>query len=269
MSNIIIGNPETYERKIQLLNPEKVIIVADFDHTITAARWASKSSFDLFWTIPRLREGFEQERAKLFDKYYPYEVDSTLTKDVRDMWMQRWWAEAIELHKRYKLHADDLSGIDYDRSVIRDGWRKFLWFCNDEGIPVHILSAWVRQVIEGTLHHNNMNYENMSIIANTLIWDNDGYNSGTNPNPPIYTGNKIDHTVDATGKQVILFWDSIDDASMAHPQHDETTLRIALYNPWTKRTIEEYLTRFDLVISCSTSTTDEWYLQRLMHQISK
>jgi len=73
-------------------------------------------------SIPRLREGFEQERASLFNKYYPYEVDPTLPKVERDKWMQEWWSEAIELHMRYKLHLDDLAGIDYKKSIIRDGW---------------------------------------------------------------------------------------------------------------------------------------------------
>ena len=267
MSNIIIGNPDTYEKKIQLLNTNNLIIVPDFDHTITAARWASASSFDLLGTIPRLQGNFEEERAALYKKYRPYEEDPSLTKEIRDMWMQQWWKEAAELHKKYRLKKTDLDEIDYSRSVIRDSWKEFLSFCHGKRIPVHILSAWIGQIITGILHHNNIHHSNMGIIANNLIWDADNYTIWTNPNPPIYTGNKQDHTVDGTGKQIILFWDGIDDASMAHPKHDETTIRVAFYNPWTMRTIEEYLTKFDVVIRCSEPRSDEWYLETLMHQI--
>lgn len=267
MSNIIIGNPETYERKISWLNQDNLIIVPDFDHTITAARWVSASSFDLLGTIPRLQKGFEQERAKLFEKYYPYETDPSLTKEVRDQWMQEWWGEAAELHRRHRLQEIDLDEIDYTRSVIRDGWKEFLLFCQAKKIPVHILSAWIGQIITGILHRNDMYHNNMGVIANELTWDADGYTIWTNPNPPIYTGNKQDHTVDGTDKQILLFWDSIDDASMAHPRHDETTIRVAFHNPWTKRTIEEYLTRFDVVIQCSEPRDDGWYLETLMKHI--
>lgn len=267
MSNIIIGNPETYERKLSKLKKEEIVIVADFDHTITAGRWASSSSFDLLGTIPRLQKKFEAERAALFQKYHPYETDPSLTKEVRDHYMRLWWSEATELHKNHGLTHSDLTHIDYDKSVIRDGWREFLGFCHTEKISTHILSAGIQQVITWVLAHHNMRYSEMPIIANTLTWDEDGNNIGSTPNPPIYTGNKLDHTVDATAKQIILFWDSIDDANMAHTKHDETTLRIAFYNPGTQRTVREFLTKFDVVIQCQDARSDEWYLWELMNHI--
>jgi Pyrimidine 5'-nucleotidase (UMPH-1) len=73
-------------------------------------------------TIPRLSTEFEADRSALFERYYPYEVDPNLSNEKRDYWMQEWWREAIGLHKRYALEISDLENIDYNRSVIRDGW---------------------------------------------------------------------------------------------------------------------------------------------------
>lgn len=267
MAPIFIADPVTYERKLSELKRDDLIVIADFDHTITAGRWANASSFDLLGTIPRLQGWFEVEQAALFHKYHPYEIDPSLSKDARDYYMRRWWSEATELHQTHGLNIADLSDIDYAQSAIRDGWREFLWFCHEEHIPTHILSAWIQQIIVWVLSHHHLQYREMPIIANSLTWDAQGNNIGTNPSPPIYTGNKSDHTVDTTGKQILLFWDSIDDASMAHTRHDETTLRVAIHNPDTKRTIDEYLTKFDVVIQCQDPRSDEWYLWELLAHI--
>lgn len=260
MSNIIIGNPDTYERKIAHINPENTIVIADFDHTITAARCMSASSFNLIGTVPRLRGWFEVERTALFQKYHPYEIDPHLTKSERDGYMEMWWREAMGLHKRYQLSIFDIEDIDYDRSVIREGWSDFLGFCHTNSVPVHILSAGIWQVISKILEHHDMDYDNISVIANTLTWDDKWYNIWQIPESPIHAGNKQDHTVDTSEKHVILFWDSLDDASMAHTSHDDTTLRVAVYNPGTQLPLERYRKRYDVIIECRNPRDDGWYL---------
>ena len=262
MPQIHIPNRRKYDESIRELASWDVIIVSDFDFTITHGdRRFSKSSFGLMETMGGDISGFIEERRIAYKKFQPFEHDPRLIKDERDKYMEEWWRQGLDICRTYGITEEQLASIDYSQAPLRDGWREFLHFCNANTIPVHILSAGIGQTIIKMMHFYSIPTENLSIISNQLLFDTAWVCIGHNPNPPIHTWNKKDHTIHGADKRIILFWDHIDDADMTH----DATLRVWFYNPWTSASIEEYLRRFDVVIESAES--DAWYLRTLAQNI--
>ena len=92
--NIYISHLDKLNEKIKLMKEggkDKLHIVSDFDKTFTKAfRDGNKitSSVSLVRDGGYLTPDYPQKAYALFDKYHPYEVDETLSMELRKQKMQ-------------------------------------------------------------------------------------------------------------------------------------------------------------------------------------
>jgi 2-hydroxy-3-keto-5-methylthiopentenyl-1-phosphate phosphatase len=96
-------------------------------------------------------ESYSQRRNLLKEQYHPFEIDNTLTSDVRSEYMRTWWMKHLALLSEYKLEKEILEKIVLHEMHIREGFGTGLQTLHELQIPVLILSAGISQSIETVL----------------------------------------------------------------------------------------------------------------------
>lgn len=157
------------ESKLARFTPETTRVVTDFDSTLTADN--GKTSWSLFSDSGLMPESYVAHRQALKDRYYPYEIDSSLSEAERSEYMKQWWIDHLELLVEYGLHKDILEQVVNHEMKIRAGMDSMLHGLEELNIPVLILSAGITQSIESVLRNQNLLSSEVSIASNSLIFD--------------------------------------------------------------------------------------------------
>jgi cytosolic 5'-nucleotidase 3 len=263
MENIIISNPETYEKiKKAILDQgaENLHILSDFDKTFTKAFVNGKKIPSI---ISELRNGesLSKEYAKkaheLFDYYHPFEEDNSLTPIQKKEKMKEWWTKHFELLIKEKLNKGDLEKIVKSGNVqLRKGIEELMDLLKEKQIPLIILSAsGIGDVIPMYLKQKNINYQNIYTISNFYKWDSKGNAIGVKK-PIVNSANKDETTLEKLPfyskllkrKNIILLGDSLDDSEMAQGFPYENILKIGFLNEKVKERLEDYKKKYDVII---------------------
>jgi cytosolic 5'-nucleotidase 3 len=263
MENIIISNPETYEKiKKAILDQgaENLHILSDFDKTFTKAFVNGKKIPSI---ISELRNGesLSKEYAKkaheLFDYYHPFEEDNSLTPIQKKEKMKEWWTKHFELLIKEKLNKGDLEKIVKSGNVqLRKGIEELMDLLKEKQIPLIILSAsGIGDVIPMYLKQKNINYQNIYTISNFYKWDSKGNAIGVKK-PIVHSANKDETTLEKLPfyskllkrKNIILLGDSLDDSKMAQGFPYENILKIGFLNEKVKERLEDYKKKYDVII---------------------
>jgi cytosolic 5'-nucleotidase 3 len=263
MENIIISNPETYEKiKKAILDQgaENLHILSDFDKTFTKAFVNGKKIPSI---ISELRNGesLSKEYAKkaheLFDYYHPFEEDNSLTPIQKKEKMKEWWTKHFELLIKEKLNKGDLEKIVKSGNVqLRKGIEELMDLLKEKQIPLVILSAsGIGDVIPMYLKQKNINYQNIYTISNFYKWDSKGNAIGVKK-PIVNSANKDETTLEKLPfyskllkrKNIILLGDSLDDSEMAQGFPYENILKIGFLNEKVKERLEDYKKKYDVII---------------------
>jgi cytosolic 5'-nucleotidase 3 len=263
MENIIISNPETYEKiKKAILDQgaENLHILSDFDKTFTKAFVNGKKIPSI---ISELRNGesLSKEYAKkaheLFDYYHPFEEDNSLTPIQKKEKMKEWWTKHFELLIKEKLNKGDLEKIVKSGNVqLRRGIEELMDLLKEKQIPLIILSAsGIGDVIPMYLKQKNINYQNIYTISNFYKWDSKGNAIGVKK-PIVNSANKDETTLEKLPfyskllkrKNIILLGDSLDDSKMAQGFPYENILKIGFLNEKVKERLEDYKKKYDVII---------------------
>jgi cytosolic 5'-nucleotidase 3 len=263
MENIIISNPETYEKiKKAILDQgaENLHILSDFDKTFTKAFVNGKKIPSI---ISELRNGesLSKEYAKkaheLFDYYHPFEEDNSLTIKQKKEKMKEWWTKHFELLIKEKLNKGDLEKIVKSGNVqLRKGIEELMDLLKEKQIPLIILSAsGIGDVIPMYLKQKNINYQNIYTISNFYKWDSKGNAIGVKK-PIVHSANKDETTLEKLPfyskllkrKNIILLGDSLDDSKMAQGFPYENILKIGFLNEKVKERLEDYKKKYDVII---------------------
>lgn len=93
-----IKNPQKLQEALNQMakdGPKKLQVISDFDHTITKQRTPNGSpcatSFHIFNDCKSLPESFKDESKKLFNIYYPIEIDPSIPYNEKIKHMTEWW----------------------------------------------------------------------------------------------------------------------------------------------------------------------------------
>ena len=165
---IHIPHREAVERKINSFSLSRTQIVTDYDATMTRAD--GEHSWSIFENKATFSEGYAKEAKALFAKNHPFEIDDTLSPEVRNRIMQQWWEDSLSLLIKYKLHASDLNEILSRPHAMefRVGFGQLLAQSSTHGIPVTIFSAGIGNVIEKFLILQKRLSPNLHIVSNRL-----------------------------------------------------------------------------------------------------
>ena len=142
--------------------------------------------------------------------------------------------------------------IAESRCRFREGVVDFIKAAKGHDIPLLIFSGGVYDIIEIMLEQEGCLYDNITIIANKLKFDDDGIMIGCEP-PFITASNKLEvcrnHPYFSSTKRsnILLLGDMISDLKMASCAEYSSLLTIGFCN--TPETyLNEYLEKFDLVL---------------------
>jgi hypothetical protein len=80
---------------------DNIIIVADFDRTITHGTPNCETAFNIFSNTPGTPDEMMQEKKALYEKYRPIEIDESLSLEERLKYMKQWHNAAMDIMGRY------------------------------------------------------------------------------------------------------------------------------------------------------------------------
>lgn len=225
----------------------KLHLVCDFDRTLT------KSANDLGETVTtwamlakHLPTSAQKQAWKLFGFYRPLEVQNKLT--VNDA--VTWWKENLKILIKNKLKWSEITQDVDNKMPIREGATELFHICSTNNIPLIIISAGVKDLIE--LWCQKHGFKPTLILSTDLIFDDKGYLIGWKKDSLIHALNKKEKSgfhikeIQKEKPNTILLGDSPDDAAMVNTH--ENVLKIIIDD---QRYDDLIFSKFDLSIHTS------------------
>ncbi|TGZ58774.1 hypothetical protein CRM22_009443 [Opisthorchis felineus] len=241
-------------------------VVSDFDRTISKYKHngvITPTCHGIFEMDPELTESTKSRLTYLRDKYYPVEIDPTLSDAEKIPHMVEWWRLSHESIVSCGLHRDALAKTVRECGlVLRDGVHEFAELLRFHQIPLLIFSAGLGDVIELLLENFSMYTENVRVVSNFMQFNDEGLLVGFT-DPIIHSFNKTAASI-ANGDYarlssqrpcVLLLGDSTGDVHMADGATVDdptgisgTVLRIGFLNEAVEANLEKYKTLYDIVL---------------------
>ncbi|KAJ1553347.1 hypothetical protein HK405_008193 [Cladochytrium tenue] len=199
---------------------------------------------------------FRDRSEALYQRYYPIEINSSLSMEVRRAAMEEWWRQAHEVIVDAKLSREEISRLVLATPVpFRQGTRELIAECDTHGVPFLVFSAGLYDVITEILVQASLKSPNVHVVSNRMRFDESGVCIGFHT-PLIHVFNKNEANTSGSpyaetlrGRpNVILLGDSIGDLQMAEGLQHSTLLTIGLLNHDVDRLLPSYLEAFDIVI---------------------
>lgn len=261
---VFIVNPEEFEKKIRILTrsgPKKLLIVSDFDRTLTEAfierdgkRIDGLTAVSVIRFSPLMSEEYKQAAKALHAKFYPIEINPLIPIAKKRIFMHEWWTSHFRLLIKNKLTKSLICDIvKHPDLVLRKQADTFLSYAYTKQIATLIFSAGVKEVISQFLKQKNIKLHG-DIIANSFIFDKNGvmykflktilhsFNKGT---IRLFASNK--RLIEGKSN-VLLLGDSYADPNMLHVIPHSTALRIGFVNYPSKENIELFSSVFDVLL---------------------
>ena len=242
--------------RIRAAGPDQLHVIADFDRTLTKATIDGKKVNTAFQCIRDggyMPEEYTRRGNALYEHYYPIEIDSTLSLEVKKGEMQAWWEQFLSLCVEFKLTRRVLDDIVKEKKVmLRERTSEVFSLLRET--PFLIFSAGLGNVITGILDEEKLMHENVHVISNFYTFDTHGRVTGFE-NQIIHTYNKneiaIKHTPYyeevAHRENVILIGDSLGDACMAGGMQHKDVLKVGILYEDRKK-LPAYEEAFDIVL---------------------
>ncbi|KAI8997276.1 pyrimidine 5'-nucleotidase [Pilobolus umbonatus] len=239
--------------------------ISDFDMTMSLYWVRNKQTYALERNISshrvisrysKMTPEYTAETDRIFNKYYPIEVNHNMTWEEKLPFMIQWWTEAHESIIRQRLTRQDIEQMPEEISVdMRPCLDKLIKTCNAASIPFLVFSAGIGDVIRSLLRKSNSMYDNMHIVSNMMIFDENDVCVGFE-DPLIHIFNKSEFQLESSPyhkmieerKNVILLGDSTGDLQMSQGIQHELCFNIGFLNHNIEELEPTYLEAFDIVI---------------------
>jgi 5'-nucleotidase len=268
MDNVFIRNEKELIEKIDLIKndgKDNLHIVSDFDNTLSKAYVNGEKAQSIIGQLRRLGylgEEYQKQYDALYNKYNPIEINPNISMEEKDKAMTEWWSTHIKVLSSFGLCKDILDKVIENSThlILRENIKYFFDILNKNNIPLLIFSASPKYFIDGYLQKYNFVYPNMSIIANHYDFDSEGKVLGYK-NKIIHVFNKGEVAIKDNPhfdsikkrKNVILLGDSIGDLNMPKGIEHKTIITIGFYNNPDLKGLDEYKTKYDVVLLNDTS----------------
>lgn len=235
-------------------------VISDFDMTLT--RFAHKgkrvpTTHNILNNRLLINEDSTKKMKELLNKYYPIEIDATLSPDEKLPYMVEWWTKVHDLLIQQRIRKDMLAHAVRDSSaMLREGYRAFFDCLAEQRVPLLIFSAGVGDVLEELIRQNHVFHPNVHIISNYMDFDHAGILQAFK-GQLIHSYNKRDGALShATALRelhgrpnVLLLGDSLGDLSMADGVCEaQNVLTVGFLNDKVEERKESYVRSFDIVL---------------------
>ena len=238
--------------------PEKLFVLTDFDRTVTTG--SSKSAHGVVESSPHVSPSFRTTATTLYNKYFKIEIDPNLTVEEKLPHMLDWYRlnhdNLVENGglERAHIHETDLSGF----VTFRDSAVETLRYVGECGVPLAVLSAGVRDVIDKILTEVGVSVDDL--VSNEMIFGEKephllvGFDERL-----VHMYNKnLEMASESFKKKIegrtncLLIGDGIGDSTMSKCKDftvDEgRVLKIGFLNNDFEKDIDKYCASFDIVI---------------------
>lgn len=235
-------------------------VISDFDMTLT--RFAHKgkrvpTTHNILNNRLLINEDSTKKMKELLNKYYPIEIDASLSPDEKLPYMVEWWTKVHDLLIQQRIRKDMLAHAVRDSSaMLREGYRAFFDCLAEQRVPLLIFSAGVGDVLEELIRQNHVFHPNVHIISNYMDFDHAGILQAFK-GQLIHSYNKRDGALShATALRelhgrpnVLLLGDSLGDLSMADGVCEaQNVLTVGFLNDKVEERKESYVRSFDIVL---------------------
>lgn len=267
MQNLIIPNKENFnliKKKIQEQGKNKLHVLADFDRTLTKAFYRGEKAGSLISQL-RVEKGkyltrdYAEKAQKLFNRYHPIEIDSSIPLEEKNKKMYEWWKEHKILliekgldKKTIQRAVNDM--IKEDTLSFREGVEDFLKYLERNQILLVIMSSSLEDLITEFMKQKGVLTKNVHIIGNAFKFNRNGKATGIER--IIHVFNKNEMSLESLQiynqllkrKNVILLGDSLGDLGMIEGFPYNNLLKIGFLNENVKDNLEEYKKNYDILI---------------------
>ncbi|KAJ3104907.1 5'-nucleotidase, cytosolic III [Phlyctochytrium planicorne] len=264
---------------------KKLHIISDFDMTMTKY-WVngkrSPSSHAILTRSPSITQEFKDRSDDLYKKYYPIEISSTVSTEVKFKAMEEWWIEAHKLIVELNLGKSDLTRMIHETQVtFRQGLDEVIKLSASMNVPFLVFSAGLYDVIREILDEAGLKPPSLHVVSNRMKFNENDICVGFH-DPLIHVMNKNEanvknspyagtlegreNVINLLIKMQILMGDSLGDLQMAEGLKNKTLLTIGFLNYDKDRLLESYLNAFDIVILDDSSFDP---ILNLLHQLIK
>jgi len=276
-SGVVTGNRAKVEEKIRKLiqdGPDNLQVIVDFDYTLTRAHKNGvgvECSWGVLENYKELPSSYHAKVTAAKEKYYPIELDMSISKEEKVPFMIEWYKEANRCLAESGVQQSWIPKmVEQSNCEFRDDTDKMLGMLDVAKIPVLVLSAGVGDLIREIMMYFKVLFNNTSVVSNFLQFDKDGKIIGlsTNDEDMIHMYNKADvisrhvsknsdnDSNNSQRKNVILMGDSLGDLDMAAGVKDpECVLTIGFLNKNIDASLPKYQNSFDLVLVDDQSMT--------------
>ena len=223
-------------------------IITDFDHTLTEKD--SNSSWGVLETLNTLNKEAKNKLNDNKNYYLPLENNLNISENKRKKLMKEWTDSNLKILKHSNITKQDIKKASYKKNAmkIRKGVKELLKYTYKNNIPVIIVSAGIKEIIENFLKANNCLYENIYIVSNKIKYKNNifiGFKNKT-----IYSSDKhkikYSHIIKKIIKgKGILLGDNISDTQV-NPNNKQNMLKIGFLNNYLENK-ELFKNAFDIV----------------------
>lgn len=280
---VVVSRPEELRGKLHRLRAlalqGRVRFLVDFDQTITT--YAGQGLHGRNPTCSHLMEMCydDENRAKAkeyLNKYYPKEIDPTLTMAEKIRWMEEWVKMSNSVTIAANLTLQQVHQKLSEATVrIRDKFQDFLLFARGHRFPVLVFSAGISEIVSEVfrMRLSPSLLDSVEVFANKFALDADGRIVGyVEPHHHVFNKRLSayyryrqprtvpeagDWILDAAGEDdlerqkqwgIICIGDSLGDADIVDIPVAEC-IKIGFLNTSPETRMEEFKQKFDIVIT--------------------
>lgn len=257
----VIANAEAVLSKLERMKQQKDLqIIADFDMTMTSFMVngeRGKSSHRVIEDSSLFGAEYRQKSKDLFQHYYPIEISTQIPREEKIAAMKEWWGKAHDLMIAEGLEQRHLKELVKSPTIaLRVGAAELIHRAKTHGIPFHIFSAGLYDVIHAFIEHQGLGQADVHVVSNMMEFD------ATTGKLTGFKGNLI-HSFNKNGgalrgspgwshiegkRSVLLLGDSITDVTMAEGLDADTVLSVAFLNDRIEERLPEFQSKFDVVL---------------------
>lgn len=227
-------------------------VLLDFDRTITVGQSGDDDATTWQVLFRHLPPEAQEKYQVYYAQYRPLEVSGAMTEEDA----RTWTSSILDLFVEYKVNLN-LVEKDFMNVVgLRPGFKELVALCNRNDVPLVVLSAGIRNVIDLLFSLHNL--KSSATLSTELEVDEDGLITGWDRNSLVHVFNKREsgHTELERIRQqrplCVLVGDSMLDADMVEGDSDVIRIRIVDPRPDEVQDTESIKTgtfsRFDLMI---------------------
>ncbi|MBU0976493.1 MAG: haloacid dehalogenase-like hydrolase [Patescibacteria group bacterium] len=250
--------PELLERKItdfRNMGLGKIVVVADFDGTLSVAAGPNRKYMTTFGTA-KLHLGPEHEArsVELYDYYHQFEYASDIPDRERMKKMRSWCQRSMSLIVEYGFSRKTIKRIVEERNIIpRKGLSQFFANLERYNVPTWLVSAGLGDIIqEFILSYSKAS--NIRIHSNFFDFNGIGLSTGFDKDRNVFIHNKHkslkqeDRYIKDTSSRplLVVLGDSVDDLEVI--QDRKNCISIGFLEDDIEMRRNEFLENFDLVL---------------------